>query len=870
MRHSLEVLIRRLGRRKNRLKERTQEKRKKRNKRLRLLCLFAVLTALGVGSIIAQAALENEKSGSTRSVHVQDSQIEMSTLVIGSHLIHINGLTSELYEIAMESANEFNQNQMYYKSELAGGAWFEISEATSIADITSSGSLVSKSVIEELEFTHMTGADGITTDLRTGEKVSIFDINNPYDLTAMEELEPLRIQYQILQEKTNKNDSDEAYLEMIRNFFGWDIQNDTTRDCDESLQALENYKNGFSPREKPALWVEKTEAIMTAVDAERRVVSLTNLAGYLDTLENNASGMGTDDNSESNDEEEEQPDFIFNSDIVSAIGDCIQNVEESIISYEAICMTDSGETASAKAEYRYSQELISKARSKDTSGCDKIMEMLCNLQNILDGVIADQDSELDTLTSDLVRVTFENYVTDLRAGISEEYQTAQAQGVSQAILSQYLTEQKTAANADRLEYQTMLDAQFQRMENTAAQSYALRLIEGIPDMEQSVVQDAAEAYLKETIDEHLTWLRKTYAELVKNSADSTDMAKLEKEKEELAKQRQDALDRNDLAAANKLTAEMEAKQNDINKLAESLNAILNSPNSSEADKAKARAGLGDKNTASLLASMADDLTSAIRSEEESDLNDLENQLAALTAAAQLDSSAGAAALQQVQEALDNATGLDADTAASIQKTLTDAKTALNDSNGGELSTDALSELLSSILDTLLGTSFENASSEQQVSAILAVEWYGEEKDSSAALDLAASLATQNAQDRNPYIYDKYKEQTQAYISLQTLAKILGYRYIFDDTHNTVTLQKSKEYYLFTLAKKQYEATGQDSKELKAAPGLMNTLYIHGEDSSKIFDTKAEYIKNALYGVVGTPEVEALAKEIYDDLLEGGT
>lgn len=854
------------------------------NKKLYLFCLIAVLAALGAGSMMARAALENEKSSSLRSVHVKDSEIENATLVIGSHLIHIDGLTSELYEAAMESANEFNQSQMYYKSELAGGTWFEISEATSIADITTSGKPVNKSVIEALEFTHKTGADGITKDLRTGQEVSVFDINNPYDLRVMEELEPLRIQYQILQDKAEKSDSDELYLEMIEDFFSQDITNDQTDECDTSLDGLKWYKDGLSPREKPALWAEKTEAIMVSVDAERRVISLTNLSGLLDLLEGDASGMGTSmqekpkqEGDDEGDDEEEEPEMepryaieVLDSDIIAAIGDCIQNVQASISAYEAKRMTDSGDTTSAKAEYRYSQDLIVRAREQDTEGCDRLMEMLCNLQNILDGVIANQDSELDTLTSDLVSAAFQKYVSDLRAGVSEDYKNAQSAGSSQAVLFQHLSNQKAATNADRLEYQTMLEAQFQRMDNTLAQSYVLQLIDGVPQLEQSVIADAAEAYLKETVAEHLAWLRKEYADLVKAASDSTDMSKLEQEKDDLEKQRRDALDNNDLAGANKLTAQMDAKQNDINNLADSLNAILNSPNSSEADKAKAKAGMGGNNTSALLSSMAEDLSSAIRDADGSASGaDMANQLAALAAVAGLDPAAGEAALNQVQEALDNATGLDADTAAALAKGLADAKDALKDGAGRQLSADELTDLLNSILESLFGSSFDKASYAQQAAAMLAMEWYGENRNSSAALDLAASLAKQTAQSRNPYLYEKYKGQKEAYMSLQALGRVMGYRYIFDDEHDTVTLQKSKEYYLFMAAQKQYTMAGGNSGKLGAAPVLMNTLYLRGDDSSKIFDAKAEYIKKASYGVVGTAPVETLAKEIYDSLLEGG-
>lgn len=881
MKRSCKAQTRHFGKRKNSMGIRLRERAKitkKQHKIVHLFGMLAVAAIVGISGMSARAALENEKASGTRSVHMQDSQIEAATLVIGSHLIHINGLTDELYAVAIESANEFNQHQMYYKSELANGAWFEISEALSIADITSSGNPVSKSVIEALEFTHMTGANGITTDLRNGQNVSVFDINNPYDLNALEELEPLRIQYQILQEKTDKNESDEIYLKMIQAFFEKDIRSDQTKECDTSLIGLESYKGGLYSREKPSMWTEKTENIMSSVDAERRVLSLTKLSEYLDTLENDASGMGESNRRNVGTEEEPEyiyPEFDVNSEIVAAVGECIKNVAESINANEAKRMTDSGDTTAAKAEYRYSQDFIVKARANDTPGCDELMEMLCDLQNILDGVVANQDRELVTLTSDLVDAAFQKYAEDLRAGASADYVRAQSEGVTQAVLSKYLTEQKTIANADRLEYQTMLEAQFQRMENKQAQQYTLQLIDGVPQLELLVLQDAAEPYLKETVAEHLAWLRKEYAEQVKNASDDTEMSKLEKEKEILGKQRQDALDNNNLAEAKRLTAEMEAKQKEIDDLLKRLNDILISPNSSEADKAKARAGMGNSSAAALLSQMADNLSSDIRGADGTgDVNgtDLQNQLAALGAAAQLDPQAGANALEQVQEALSNATGLDEADVASMGETLSaaldNAKSAQSTLDG-EITGDALEDLLNEILADLLGTDFADASSAQQAAAILAVEWYGEKQGSDAALSVAASLAKQAAQGSNPFLYQKYKGQKDACMSLQALGKAMSYRYIFDDRHNTVTLQKSKEYYLFTLGKKQYEAAGGSSKALKMAPGFMDTLYIDGNDSNQIFEVKAEYIKKAAYGVVGTPQVETLAKEIYDSLLEGG-
>lgn len=852
------------------------EKQHRQNGHFRRLCLalaacLLVLSAFGLGTAAARA-LENEKSTAVRSVHMQDSQIEEATLVIGSHLIHISALTDELYQIALDSASEFSQSGMYYKSELADGTWYEISEASSIGDITTAGTPVSKTVIEALEFTHQTKADGVTIDLRTGAAVSVFDIQNPYDLRTMEELEPLRIQYQILQEKTDKNESDKIYLDMLDTFFATDIQSDVTRECDASLRALESYQSGLSAREKAAQWTEQVEKTMSAVDADRRVDSLTTLETCLDTLENDASGMKQKEESEEDTSEEETtpPDFVINSEIISAVGDCIQNVQESISTYAAKQIAGDGGTVSSETEYRYRQELTAGARSGDTAASDRALEKLCDLQNILGGVVAQEESERNTLTSELVSAAFDKYTSALKEGVSQEYREQSAMGAALALRVKCLSRQKSAANAKRLEYQDMLEALFIRMENGAAQEYVLRLIDGVEDLENSVVRDTAAIYLLDTVAEHRIWLRKEYADLVKNASDSTEMSKLEEEKAELEREQQDALDNNDLALAKQLSAQMEAKQKDIDQLAGELTDILNSESSSEADKARAAAALGEKNTAALLVSMSDDLTAAIRgADSETRTEDLQNRMAALTAASTLDPKAAKAALKQVKEAVENAAELDADLAEELTEQLADALETAEEAGTDPLTEEALESLLDNILTELYGDGFEKVSEKQQAAAMIAMEWYGQEQELETALQLAAALAGDASRRHNPYLYSKYTDKTENYISLQALGEVSGYRYIFDDAHATVTLHKAKLYYRFTLSEQTYQAADGTDRELSAKPKLMETMYLSGTDSRLIFSVEAEYFEKSSLGAVGTPEVEALAEDVYERLLEGG-
>ena len=142
-----------------------------------ITAVIIIIAGLFVRPLVAKALFDENKA-----VHIDASSIEQSTLIIGTHLIYLYSLNDELYQIALDSAADSGQTQIYYKSELADGTWFNITDAGSIADITDSGIAVSDDTINNLYFTHHTKSDGKTYDLRTNQAVSIFDINNVYDV----------------------------------------------------------------------------------------------------------------------------------------------------------------------------------------------------------------------------------------------------------------------------------------------------------------------------------------------------------------------------------------------------------------------------------------------------------------------------------------------------------------------------------------------------------------------------------------------------------------------------------------------------------------------------------------------------------------
>ena len=102
---------------------------------IKFLLAVAIVIALTVGGVNLSYALIDE----TNSVHIDASEIEDATLIIGTHLIYLGSMNDQIYETAMKSAEEANQYNRYYKSEIAGGIWYDITEAGTLADITMAG-----------------------------------------------------------------------------------------------------------------------------------------------------------------------------------------------------------------------------------------------------------------------------------------------------------------------------------------------------------------------------------------------------------------------------------------------------------------------------------------------------------------------------------------------------------------------------------------------------------------------------------------------------------------------------------------------------------------------------------------------------------
>ena len=74
-------------------------------------------------------ALINEEELVRFSSYASRNNIDEGTLFIGTYLIHMDALTDEIYQKAMDSASELDQMNIYYKSEIGEGLWYDVTDA---------------------------------------------------------------------------------------------------------------------------------------------------------------------------------------------------------------------------------------------------------------------------------------------------------------------------------------------------------------------------------------------------------------------------------------------------------------------------------------------------------------------------------------------------------------------------------------------------------------------------------------------------------------------------------------------------------------------------------------------------------------------
>lgn len=864
---------------------------------------------------------------SNGAVHINATEIENSTLAIGTHLIHLTALTDELYETAYQSAVDSGQMTMYYKSELADGAWINLGSASSVLDLTGNSSqAVSDTEISELFFEYHTGSDGVTYDLRNNKEICVYDIISPYDLESMKELEPLKNQYQNIQEQYNNNKDLKAIRNMLRNFFREETEDEYTGERDREIRELDRYlrilnDNGGSDGAK-----EVVNKIMSKVDSARRVYVLNRVNQLLEKLEKNLNSM---DNQEGTSQ----------TDALTALYSSIQNIEESCREHDGNTLKE-GNTVLSKAEYDEANRLIQHALEHLDSECDIDTDHLSVIYNVNDNVIVNRSAERIYLTEELIKRGEAAFETRLAAGINDKYKAELNKKSSRVVLNGIVSENQSGLAAIKGELEFLVQAVTDRWDTGETADFLTEKLNNIGNFQSAVPADAFQESALAEVEDYRQWLENKIRESGAGGTDgNNELRSLYEEKQELMEKKMAALDKNDLREAGRIDALISANSEKTEALEEKLSEEINGlteqiaklqkesdePGNETGDgnevseetkilqrqiaelKAKlaaATAGLEDGSRVSAIAEFSKSAADSIAEVKAAGssggsagsgeavreaVSDIDRSVDGLAVFLDSNTKQVCNALQDIYSSLIaekflNSTEAYDELIQKIERLISEHADLLSglEENSSGLSAGELENILKEIGENLLegeplsdNSEADTASmSSQEIKAALlaGLARYGELVKDGETDGLLAAQAKKECNSGNEQVFETVSGTAGAeYVPVKALAQASGYRYIWNDSYKTATLALGTKYYAFTAFSDRAVRSpdGEKSDILSHTSEFRGSVYIDDGYAYQEFGYEAYYLGDTGYGILADDKISELAAEICDIMLNAG-
>ena len=562
--------------------------------------------------------------------------------------------------------------------------------------------------------------------------------------------------------------------------------------------------------------------------------------------------------------------FVPNSDLLTAISESMTNVQESYINYSSKMLAE-GTTILTRAEYNFSMELIDYARNQNYAGCDESVQKLIYLESINNSVIKEEVKEREFIEQKLLPEAIGNYKTSVGSGVGNAYMTLPSTAAA-ATKANVLKNQLSETEIVRNELQFIMQAYTDRMSPEDAKNYIAGRIDGIGEYRNAVKEDDYKTYADNSIDSHIEWMSQKLKELQALLGDGS-LDDLKAQKSDLQTELMSALDKNRLDEAKKIEAQIEAVDREINDTENYLNSVLNSANASDSEKALASAQLGDGSMSAALQKMKED---AIANIKNGDLDGVEELLDGIGAIGETKADAAMGALEDIYKELSNQElmGNDSSKLEDLMNQLEEIAAGQINNLSQNLSEDALSELiqmffLGGFLDGMTLEEAIKSLSEEQFGVMLAgLSMYTRQENVKAIEDILNIYGRAAFNSGNIFIYEQLRNEYSEYLPTDKLARILGYRYIFNDSQKMVTLQRGSSYYRLEAFSQNIEK-GNDLIEMPKAAGFQNVIYIPQEIAKEYFKVTCEYLYKTTLAVALTEEMNSQAQEFADELLEAG-
>ena len=807
----------------------------KKNMRIKIAMSACVIFVLGTGifgifSLHGVKALINDDD----TVHVKDEQIGVSSLIVGTHIMYLGAVTDELYATAAESAKKVGMYEVYYKSELADGSWYEISGAEGLADISTSGKTVTADVIENLNLQYYTKEDGITYDLRTGGAVNVFDIDNPYDLGSNSDMEDIKTQYDMLSGKEEKTKSDEYYIGLIDDFFSEELDNSETKELDDKLDSLWRvYQNADDDMR------EQLMSVMGELDDKRRsIVGNQLLSGMLDELLDKVGLSASSDN-----------ELVMNNQLYEAVGNAINEVAQTTAECES--NLPSGDSGFTQVQEELKEKLIAAAQSGNADECKNICSDIKALNNIQSGISGDSAAELEIL-KELVDKQYGICTDMLEQGAGAEYDNIK-QTSSDTVARKYLNARKNELDKSLTELADMLDKAAGRMGRDSAKEYLDKAISDIEGLGSRIKSDDFEKYAIASLNKCAGLIEDKYKSVA--ASGSNRMNSLLADREQNIINRLDALDKNDYEQALLYENRIEHLDEEIAAYEKELNAIIESPNSTAAQKQNAMAQLNSQGLVANINSIAEETVENIQN---GDLSTVLENIDVLSAFSDSNPSTLLNALTDIYSGLE-----EAEFNMTLSQEQKDVIEQAKDKIADSVSSNAKAFVGNSItvdsvyaaIEEITGMSFDSLDDRMKIVAIVAVNSYAKTIDSEILYTISSAMASKAFGSNNDYIYKQLKDGASDYVSSEAISRVMGYRYIYSDTNKNVILQKGIDYYSFTAFDKRVSERDGYVDEMTVPAKLQGTVYIPNDYATEHFRCYVFTIERSDYSVVIKPDME---------------
>ena len=764
----------------------------KKNMRIKIAMSACVIFVLGTGifgifSLHGVKALINDDD----TVHVKDEQIGVSALIVGTHIMYLGAVTDELYATAAESAKKVGMYEIYYKSELADGSWYEISGAEGLADISTSGKTVTVDVIENLNLQYYTKEDGITYDLRTGGAVNVFDIDNPYDLSSNSDMEDIKTQYDMLNDK-----------------------------ADDDMR-------------------EQLMSVMGELDDQRRsIVGNQLLSGMLDELLDKVGLSASSDK-----------ELVMNNQLYEAVGNAINEVAQTTAECES--NLPSGDSGFTQVQEELKEKLIAAAQSGNADECKNICSGIKALTNIQSGISGDSAAELEIL-NELVDKQYGICTDMLEQGAGAEYDNIK-QTSSDTVARKYLNARKNELDKSLTELADMLDKAAGRMGRDSAKEYLDKAISDIEGLGSRIKSDDFEKYAIASLNKCAGLIEDKYKSVAASGSNRVDSLLADREQNII--NRLDALDKNDYEQALLYENRIEHLDEEIAAYEKELNAIIESPNSTAAQKQNAMAQLNSQGLVANINSIAEETVENIQN---GDLSTVLENIDVLSAFSDSNPSTLLNALTDIYSGLE-----EAEFNMSLSQEQKDVIEQAKDKIADSVSSNAKAFVGNSItidsvyaaIEEITGMSFDSLDDRMKIVVIVAVNSYAKTIDSEILYTISSAMASKAFGSNSDYIYRQLKDGASDYVSSEAISRVMGYRYIYSDTNKNVILQKGIDYYSFTAFDKRVSERDGYVDEMTVPAKLQGTVYIPNDYATEHFRCYVFTIERSDYSVVIKPDME---------------